>query len=296
MKYMNSVQNNQIKWQCILICWGDKYSVELINHLICQIKKFSSSVGRFVLICDEQKIGLNSDVLVRGFPDFYLQPNMKRIGCQAKLAMFEVGIIPDDLPAVYVDLDTVILGDLSVGLRFMDNESSIAILPTAIIPIGPLGRWLYRVTEKRRYARGNSSVVVFHPAHCTYIAERFRELFVKYPSLEFRPMAADERFISWVAQPHVRALPSSFVVKFPGEFMSRFKPWLYIKARLPWVVARREGLVAITLNGLLAKPEHLIKLNDGAVVTDNKSRHLIWSRATLGSSLDKILDFYRFLF
>lgn len=278
-----------------MVCWGDKYSVALINHLMGQIEHFAHSAPRFVLICDTPKVGLREDALVRDFPEFFLQPQFKRGGCQAKLAMFEQGVVPDDLPAVYVDLDTVILGDLGSGLRFVDAPESVAILPSAIIPFGAMGRWLYRVTNQRRYARGNSSIVVFHPAHCGFIAERFRALYAEFPNLDFRPMVADERFISWVAQPFMRALPKSFVVKFPGEFMFFWRWWLFVKARLPWVVRRREHLVAITLNGLLIKPEHLVQLSEGEVVVDNKGRQLVWSRRTLGRSLDRILAFYDFL-
>ncbi len=278
-----------------MVCWGDKYSTALINHLMNSIEAHAASPVRFVLICDTPKIGLRADALIRNFPEFYLQPIMKRSGCQAKLAMFEAGVVPTDLPAVYVDLDTVVMGDLGAGLRLMDSPQTVAILPSAVIPFGWLGRLIYRLSGQKKYARGNSSIVIFHPAHCAFIAERFRTLFAQYPNFEFRPMVADERFISWVAQPFMKALPKSFVVKFPGEFMFYFRPWLYAKAKLPWVIKRRANLVAITLNGLLIKPESLVRLKENEVVVDNKNRQLVWTRKTLGKSLDDILYFYRFL-
>jgi hypothetical protein len=177
----------------------------------------------------------------------------------------------------------------------MDTCKTVGMLPSAIIPFGPIGRTLWKWTDKKKYARGNSSMVIFHPAECHYVAETFRSLFAKHPELDFRPMVADERFISWVAQPYMKKLPKTLIVKFPGEFMFPWRWWLYVKAQLPWVRARREKLAAITLNGLLIKPESLITLGEGEVVTDNKSRQMVWSERTMGGFRNRILDFYQFL-
>jgi hypothetical protein len=269
-------------WQCVMVCWGDKYPVALINHLMAQIAAHAPTEPRFVLITDLPKPGLRSGALTRDFPPFFLTPQFKQGGCQAKLAMFEKGVLPEDLPAIYIDLDTIVLGDISEALEHMDSAQTVAMLPSAIIPFGPIGRAIWRWTEQKKYARGNSSMVVFHPAECQHIAHTFRTLYAKHPDLGFRPMVADERFISWVAQAHMKKLPNSLIVKFPGEFMFPWRWWLYVKAQLPWVRARRQNLAAITLNGLLIKPEMLVQLADGEVVVDNKSRQLVWSEKTMG--------------
>jgi len=282
-------------WQCVMVCWGDKYPITLINHLMAQIERHTPTCPRFVLICDQPKPGLRADAITRDFPPFFLNPQFKKGGCHAKLAMFEKGVLPEDLPSIYIDLDTIVLGDIGAALRLMDTRQTVAMLPSAIIPFGPMGRALWKWTGKKRYARGNSSMVVFHPAECHYVAETFRSLFAQYPDFGFRPMVADERFISWVAQPHMKKLPKTLIVKFPGEFMFPWRWWLYAKAQLPWVRARRASLAAITLNGLLIKPEMLVTLQDGEVVMDNKSRQMVWSEKTLGGFRSKILDFYQFL-
>lgn len=281
------------QWQCVLVCWGDKYGAAIINNLVRSIAAHSTRRARFVLITDRDRPEVLPDVQQVRFPDYWVQPRLKSSGCHAKLVMFEDGILPQDLPAIYVDLDTIVLGDLSQGLALMDSPDTVAILQSAIIPFGPVGRALYRWTEGRRYARGNSSFVVFHPARQRAIAQRFRELFERHPDFGFSPMIADERFISWVAQPHMKAIPSSFAVKFPGEFMFPWRPWLYIKAVLPWVRRRRARLVAVTLNGLLIKPERLLELPEGGVVVDEKSRQLVWSERTLGPMKQRILSYYR---
>lgn len=289
---MQSVHNSQPTWQCVLICWGTKYSVSLINQLVRSIAAQASSVPRFVLITDTDKPELLDGVRSVRFPDYWLQAPLRRSGCQAKLVMFEKGILPEDLPALYVDLDTIVLGDLQQGISLMDTPRSVVMLQSAIIPFGPLGRLRYRLSKGRHYARGNSSFVVFHPAHNHFIAERFRDLFSRFPSFESRPMIADERFISWAAQPHMKAIPSSFAVKFPGEYMFFWPWWLYVKAWLPWVRERRRRLAAITLNGLMIKPEKLLQLRDGERLVDEKGRVLVWSPHTLGGMQQRIRDYY----
>lgn len=280
-------------WQCVLVCWGDKYGAAIINNLVRSIAAHSTRKARFVLITDRDRSEVLADVQQVRFPEYWVQPRLKSSGCHAKLVMFEQGILPEDLPAIYVDLDTIVLGDMSRGLDLMDSDDTVAILQSAIIPFGPVGRALHRWTDGRRYARGNSSFVVFHPARQHLIASRFRELFARHPDFGFSPLIADERFISWVAQSHMKAIPSTFAVKFPGEFMFPWRPWLYIKALLPWVRRRRAGLVAVTLNGLLIKPERLLELPEGGVVVDEKSRQLVWSERTLGPMKQRILSYYR---
>lgn len=279
-------------WQCVLICWGEKYGVDIINRLVDSVAEQSRLPPRFVLITDRNHPGLRPQVQCVAYPERWLAAPLKRSGCQAKLVMFEEGILATDLPAIYIDLDTIVLGDMGRLLLLLRSPQTVAILHSAIIPFGPLGRWLHRRTKGRRYARGNSSVVVFHPAHCHFIAHEFMRHYAQYPQLEFRPMIADERFISWVAQPYMRAIPKTEVVKFPGEYMFHWPAWLYIKAWLPWVRKRRAGQLAVTLNGLMIKPERLLALEDGDVITDEKGRHLVWSERTLGPMKNTILRFY----
>jgi hypothetical protein len=108
-------------------------------------------------------------------------------------------------------------------------------------------------------------------------------------------MVADDKFISWVAQPHMKKLPNSLIVKFPSEFMFPWRWWLYVKAQLPWVRARRAKLAAITLNGLLIKPEMLVELKQGEIVIDNKSRQLVWSPLTMGDFYQDIKKYYQYI-
>ncbi len=275
-------------WQLVLIAWGTKYGTEEIALLVQSIRRRARGLARVVLITDRPRPGLKRIEQVP-FPPEFLDEPLRRGGCQAKLAMFKPGVVPPDLPAIFVDLDTVVLGDLSRLLAVQRTPHDIAMLQSAILPFGAFARWLYRVTGGKRYARGNSSIVVFHPAHCGFVAERFMQLYRPGRPVPIRPMVADERFVSWVAQPHMRAVPASLAVKFPTEFMY---PWLWLgrlRAALPWVRARRAGLVAITLPGEAVKAEALLALPEGAEVADAKGRRMIWSDAWLGPVRQRLL-------
>ncbi len=282
-------------WQVVLVLWGTKYPVAEVNHLIRTIRARASRPCRVVLITDRPHDGLEPGTLQRPFPEFFLQPGFRLGGCQAKLAMFDAGVVPTDLPAVFVDIDTVVFGDLTRVLALQTSRKTVAMLQSAVLPFGPLGRLVWRITGGQRYARGNSSIVVYHPAECGYIAQRFRDLFAQGGPDTIRPMIADERFISWAAQPHVRAIPRAMAVKLPTEFMLPW-PWLIrLRASLPWVRRRWAGLVAVTLPGVEVKGETLLTLPDGAEIVDRKGRRLIWSDGALGPIKARLIDHYRAL-
>jgi hypothetical protein len=280
-------------WQCFIACWGDKYSSADINHLIGKISASATSRPRFVLLTDCDHPDLLSTVVVRRFPDFYMQPDKRKGGCLAKLAMFQEGVMPDDLPAIYVDIDTAVFGDLSKAFEFQSVTDTIQMIQSAIVPFSAFARWMYKITNHKRYARGNSSVLVFHPAKCHFIDTEFRRLYAKYDGVGIRNMHADERFISWIAQPMMRRLPNSFAVKFPTEFMLHTKWLCYFKSYLPWVRRRRQSLVAITYCDESNKFEVLLAKPNNEVTVDRKGRVLIWNDRVLSGMGQRTIDYYR---
>ena len=284
-------------WQCLLICWGDKYHSEYINHTIEAVIRECASTPRFVLISDRPRPGLHPDVQVVDFDPWWLQKQFRTVTLQAKLNMCVKGVVPDDLPVVYLDLDTAVLGDIGKAVGLMRNRKSVLMVQSVVLPFGWAGRLVYRLTGGKRYARGNSSIVVFHPAECSYIAETFRELYEQHgQSFGIRPMIGDERFISWCAQMHLNRVPNGLGVKFLNEYMYRSKALIYLKAALPWVRARREGLAAVTLPGEYVKPERIVDYEDGFEIRDEKQRWLLWNDRALGSMRRRLQDYYRPLF
>ncbi|MDO9637857.1 MAG: hypothetical protein Q7J44_04880 [Pseudotabrizicola sp.] len=279
-------------WQLVLVLWGTKYPVAEVNHLIDTVCRLASHAPRVVLITDRLRDGLRAGVVQRLIPDVFMDPRMRGAGCQTKLCMFEAGVVPDDLPAVFIDIDTVVFGDMTRFLALQTNPKTVAIFQSAILPFGALARAIYRLTKGRKYARGNSSIVVYHPAETAHIAARYRDLVAELGYNGLRPMIADERFISWSHQPHMRAIPRDMAVKLPTEFMLPW-PWLiHLRASLPWVRRRWAGLIALTLPGVEVKGEALLTLPDGAEVVDRKGRRLIWSEAALGPVKARLTAYY----
>ena len=280
-------------WQLVLIAWGDKYPVAEINLLAQRVRAQTPHPPRVVLITDRARPGLDAAITAVDFPAYWLRPEFCTGGCQAKLAMFEAGVLPTDLPALYIDLDTMVMGDMAVVPEALTTPQSVAILQSAVLPFGGVARWLKRVTKGKRYARGNSSVVAFHPAHCHYIAAEFRRLEADKKGVRnFKPLYADERFISWIAQDHMQAVSNRVAVKFPTEFMW---PWRWLAfglQSLPWIARRRAGLRAVTFPGFEVKFAELLALREGAEVVDRKGRRLIWSRRALGPLKDQIIAYW----
>lgn len=279
-------------WQLVLVLWGTKYPVSEVNHLIDTVCRLASKPPRVVLITDQIRVGLREGVVQRLIPAFFMDPQMRGGGCQTKLCMFEAGVVPDDLPAVFIDIDTVVIGDMTRFLSLQHDRKTVAILQSAMLPFGAVARALFRLTKGRRYARGNSSVVVYHPAECTHIAARYRDLVAQVGYNGIRPMIADERFISWSNQPHMRAVPQSMAVKLPTEFMLPWRWLILLRARLPWVRRRWAGLIALTLPGVEVKGEALLALPDGGEIVDRKGRRLIWSEAALGPVKARLTAYY----
>jgi len=283
---------SEAEWQLVLVLWGTKYGVTEVSQLLETIEHHSSRPFRTVLITDRPRKDLPDRILQREFPEFYCKEEMRTSGCLAKLAMFEGGVVPQDLPAIYVDIDTVILGDLSKLLSIFTAENSVFMLKGAMIPIGAIGRCLWRMTKKRRYARGNSSVVIYHPKATAYIADQFKELFVVNSRDNFRPLWADDRFISWVAQEQLRVIPRNLAVKFPAEFMLPWAWLIYLRAALPWTKVRWKNLLVVTLPGVEVNGQDLLALPDGSSIKDRRGRRLIWSRKAIGPMKKKLTDYY----
>ena len=279
-------------WQCVLIAWGDRYPVGDINRLVLSIRAQARGLQRVILLSDRPRAGLDPSVEVRDIPSWYLAPEFRGGGCHTKLCLFEPGVVPDDLVAVYVDLDTLVFGDLSRVLDVMRQPATVGLLPASVLPFGAMSRGLSWLTGGRTAARGNSSVVVYHPGRTAFIAARFSEMVAAGTDFHKGPMRADDRFISWVAADRVQTVSNRHVVKFPAEYMLPWRWLVHLRASLPWVRRRRDGLVAVTFPGVNFKGDDLARLPEGAEITDRRGRRLFWTDRAVGGMRNLILRHY----
>ena len=281
------------KWQCVLTCWGTKYGADDINKLITKIANHNHHVARFVVISDRVHKNLDARAEPVALPDVFIKPEFTTGGqCHAKLSMFQKGLLKTDMPAIYIDLDTAILGPIEQAFDFRKDEKSIVMFQSAVLPFSAFARLLFRLSKGKRYARGNSSFVVFHPKHWTEIADKFLAIYDAGEFREFRPTISDERYISWFAHDHMIALPNSFAVKFPTEYMQHHAILSYAKACIPWVRRRREKLSVVTLCSLELKPEKLVGLALNTHMSDSKGRVLVWNDFVLGGLRQKLIRYY----
>lgn len=277
------MQNQTHDWQCVLICWGDKYGPDDVTGIATQILARAARTPQIVLLTDRIRDDMPAHITQRIIPDFYLTPAFLKGGCQAKLAMFQKDVLPHDLPTVFVDLDTAVFGDLSQLLNLQFDPAQIAMLGNNPLSFTALGRFADRMTGGKLHTRGNSSFVAFMPSQFYGVDLRFRAEFAK-PTPHPKPMQADDRFLSWAFQQEIRAIPHSFAVKFPREFMHKSTLLARIITALPWTKRRRAGLTAITFPGAAVDLTTLATIKDGATITDKRGRKLIWSDSFLGQT------------
>ena len=121
-------------WQLVLVLWGTKYPVAEVNHLIDTVLRHAAHAPRVVLITDRPREGLRAGVVQREIPAFFMDPRMRGPGCQTKLCMFEAGVVPDDLPAIFIDIDTVVFGDMTRFLGLQTSRKTVAIFQSAVLP------------------------------------------------------------------------------------------------------------------------------------------------------------------
>lgn len=275
---------SQATWQCVLVLWGDKYGTDDVMRITTSVARHGTSQPKFVLLTDIERPDVPKHIVQRLIPEFYLQPHFKSGGCQTKLAIFKNGVLPSNLPTVFVDLDTAILGDISQILELLTADLRIAMLANSPLCLSSFARLIYQLSNGRVCTRGNSSFLAFNPDDCYDIDEIFRKRSALENAAGNKAYVADDKFISSTFHQEITAIPVQMAVKFPREFMHKFV-WLgYVKTLLPWVRHRRASLLAITFPGSSVDAGKISGLADGETVRDTRGRWLIWSYSYLGET------------
>ncbi|WP_102109023.1 hypothetical protein [Oceaniglobus roseus] len=281
--------------QIVFVKWGRKYGPEYVNAMVEALLATASLPLK--LICfTEHPEGLHPDVETRPFPDFGVpvESMTGRGGSLLKMSMFEKGQLEPGVPAIYLDLDSSVMGDIAPLVRCLERQRGLYLLVRHAIPHWRF-RGLVRLLAPHRYYLGNTAVMALYPEDWWHIAEGFRRDFPKYRADpgQLDPVTrrlydeGNERIISHAARDVSRVFPDDVAVKFTQGYMSHFLWLAKLRNRLPQVRARRARQAVISYHGDALKPEHLVNFREGDLVT-YKSYKTIWDYPAISAYWAKV--------
>ncbi|WP_141100627.1 hypothetical protein [Roseateles aquatilis] len=259
--------------QVVCVSWGTRYGPEVVNGLCRAVRARCSRPVRFVCISDRPAAAYDPGVDGRPFPAFARLLPSVGWGCFLKLSIFAPNLLDPDLPTIYLDLDTIVRGDIARLTDELTRHGGLLMLRNHMTPTWRLPFPLW----PGAYYFGNSSVMAFRPGEFTHIFERFNEA-----SLEDARgrvpghLRTDDRFISRAARGRLRVFSTGLAVKFAQEYVSAWPAWQRVKSALPWVRRRRRDQVAVTFAGSAFKPERLAMVEPGEVL-HHKGRRVYWA-------------------
>ncbi len=175
----------------VCLKWGDKYSPDYVNRLYHAVKRHLALPFEFYCLTENDK-GLVPEVNVIFLPDLGLQ------GWWYKLLLFKKGFLDfeHEDTILYLDLDVVVLGDLSLLL----NEFSEGL----------------SISADNQPDRMNSSVMIFKPDSLGFLWDSFfaqRKYIIEH-------FHGDQDWIERVF-PSANILPKSLVCSFKADLDSK---------------------------------------------------------------------------
>lgn len=269
-------------WCLVMVAWGQKYHDGYVDVLVRSAFEKSDSLTGAVLFTDVIREGIDPRVRQVEIPAELRRPEFFRGGYPVKLCLFDQRHLPADMPCVYVDLDTLILGDLQELAKLVQGPEQTFMLPPSVIGFNWLSRLMFRLSGGRRYRVGNSSILAFHSGSATNLALQFVAEYDATPGEKPKHLIIDDVFISKVRQPYLKDVPSHFGAMFRREFLSRLPRPFYRRKAGAATLARRRSLLAVTLNDEPFKPEKIARWSDGQVIMDPKGRRGVWSDDIIG--------------
>jgi len=250
--------------QVLCVWWGTSYTAADVNRLHRNVRDRSASPIRFVAITEHASPELDEGIEQIRFPGFVLPFELMKKGARAKLSVFKQGLLDPDLPAIFLDLDTAIFGDVRRLADELDRHpGNIHMVQNAMLPLWRVQR-LARPFIGNRHYYANSSIMVFRPRERAFIFDAFNATLLSGIDPGARILRTDDRFISDKCRDQVRVLPNTLAVKFTEEFMLPHPAMEDFRSKLPGVAARRENLVAVTFNGFM--PLQLAALRVGDIL------------------------------
>ena len=240
-----------------------------------EICNLSSRDVKCLCVTDDAA-GLAGFIEAKPFPDWGNWYETLKKGCRLKLSIFEPGLLDPDLPTLFFDLDTMILGDIAELVKELEKTGGLYMCRGHFIPLWRILGAIKKVV-KEYYYYGNSPILAFYPKDFEGLVKDFKREFeyVRWRGITLkwpldRICKTDERFISYFARGRVRVFPKHLAVKFTTEYMTPFVDLSQLIIKLPWVKRRRKSQVALTFSGHVLKPSLVKDIKNGTKVA---SRH-----------------------
>lgn len=274
-------------WYLVLMIWGGRYGDEHCNRIIAAVFEHSRNCSGAVVLTDRMDRRIDERARKVPISEYFDTPRMKSRGLPVKISMFDIPEVPAGATCIYLDLDTVVIGNLD-RLAALAREAPIWTIPVFPRPFSRLYRTLWRLSRRAIYTIGNSSAFVYRNGFKGNPTQIFRDLSERDRLPE--DLYHDDRFIAWACQDKIRGLPINDVVNFRFEFLA---PTLWLSDLFSLLRRRgRQKIAAITFAGPETKPETLLGLPYGSVVKDHHGRVGRWNDFHTSGLRDKMIRSY----
>ncbi len=184
--------------------WGKGYPTIYTNVLYRALRDMLKTPFRFVCITDFP-VGLDDGIETIDLPEFAMERDKWNRGMWPKLCIFKPDLFAAGTPVLMMDVDIVVLRDLTPILVKLPNEGGVHLI--ADWP-DTLERWFPKMFYKER--RSNSSFVGFIVGEQTHIWTAFKDAKSEYLFAQARN---DQDFIHFRAKNRV-AWPLGWALSF----------------------------------------------------------------------------------
>ncbi|MDE0520610.1 MAG: hypothetical protein OXH79_01475 [Boseongicola sp.] len=193
-----------MKRTVICMKWGKAHASDYVNVLASAVRRNLHEEHRFVCLADDAE-GISPDVETLPIPDMGLSPGNLRFGCWPKISLFKPELHDLFGRALYIDLDSMICGDLA---PMFDVPGTLVMIKEWPRPIDRL--------KISRPVRGASGVIAFEIGALGHIYEEL----VQAPNYWTSTVRNDQRF-TWNQQGErgVTFWPESWVISFKRHLL-----------------------------------------------------------------------------
>ena len=237
----------------IVMCmkWGTLYGADYVNVLYRAVRDHLDAPFRFVCLTDNAE-GIDAEVETFPIPDMGLGQHEYRFGGWPKLSVFKPNLYGLKGRCLFIDLDSIIVGDLK---PMLEKEGGICV-----------------IRERRRFAdffrkwKKNGATFVFTFELGTQ--QHLYEKFVGSPEEATANFRSEQRFVTAYAE-DMRFWPALWVISFKRHLLAAPLLNRFVKPRNP------EPVVKIVAFHGDPRPIH--------VVPDKGQRWGSWSRYGRGA-------------